>query len=165
MRRKTTNMKSFLNFLAVCSLFYFAASITFEDVTAKDKDGGIQINFTLNATIENAVYIFIVECDIDSVMNSGDAMTNANTNMQNSTGCNDYPSTDLTKCCDDCINSADNQTGSVSVSGPIFAGEEYSCTIFGNIGGIDVDMNEIESFEVLIGMYHYTIMILIILVI
>ncbi len=147
----------FFNLFVVSCLFYFAESqLQFGTVTATNKHGGIEVNFSVSTEATVNLYLFTVECmslsdddeDNDNVMEMmqlGDEGMNCSSFMSSS---------DFILCCDvSCLTDPTFDSGvSIFVDGPVTAGEMYSCDLFGFIDSEFVEMFETESFNASSGM-------------
>ena len=121
-----SNMVSLLVVLVAlcCSSLHCKAYLSFENATAKDEGGNIEVEFSLNGTLSGTdsilIYVYCVEPNTVN-QSSFDAICDST-----------YSS---------CIN---NTTGSVVVEGPINAGKTYACFVFGSIN-IMIDLVEVET--------------------
>ena len=105
--------------VALCCLsLHCKAYLSFENATAKDEDGNIEVEFSLNGTLYDTddilIYVYCHEFNLSSF----DATCNSS-----------------------CIS---NTTGSVIVKGPINAGETYACTVFGSVIA-KINLTEVET--------------------
>ena len=111
-------------------------------MSVENVNGGLRVNFTLASSIPgNTNYIVFADCLIYNTTNNG-------TDVQSVT-CADYNFTQLQDCCNDCVTNTD---GYVFAEGPVQAGEQYYCGLFGFFNGPN-DNADTGNVRALTGIY------------
>ena len=117
-------------------------------------NGGLRVNFTLASTIPgNTNYIVVAGCIISNTTTNGSSVQ--------SVACGDYNFTQLEDCCNDCVTNTD---GYLFAEGPVQAGKQYYCSLFGFFNGPN---DNVDTGNVLAstGIIIYFIIIIIIKII
>ncbi len=135
----------------VFNQLYYSSAL-FSSVPIENVDGGIEVNFTLNNAVQSdSFYIFFVECELSYNI---EAETNSSGFQPTSNGtisCALFEFTNLQGCCDSCITNGSSE-GTILVEGPLTAGEEYTCNIFGFVNAVD-DTFDTDNLTALTGKY------------
>lgn len=120
--------------LFVCGLLPLCLSdseVTFLSIQAENVDGGMQVNATTNTTLASIAYLIFTEC---SITGSNDTSEFTPPENENNPSCSSFTFTSFQSCCDDCMSDSSTQLTQV-ITGPLQAGENYTCYITGMFDG------------------------------
>ena len=124
-------MSNLLALLLLCGPILCNAAYFIDDSSVSNKNGGIEVNITLNKEITETIeYGIFYKCTMsdedDSTSSSMGPLPGGQGIMTIS--CENVTSNELQGCCDDCIKTG-NMSSVVFLIGPLTAGANYGCEL------------------------------------